>query len=192
MLRRVLALVEVTLSNSKIEAFWRSLRHGWLYLNHLDTIGTLERLVRFYVEAHNATPHSSFRGPTPDELYHGKADKVVLDLAEAKNKAREARLAANRSSSCGACPRDAPARSLLHGASRRMCEPHDESEYEANVPAECPFVGLPRCLGASCVDPSVSEGRLRAPGGPAGRGGRASLKGHVCVSQLRSVRCRMS
>ncbi len=76
---------------AKTGIFWRFLRHGWLYLNHLDTIGTLERRVRFYVEAHNATPHSSFRGPTPDELCHGKADRVVLDLAEAKKKAREAR-----------------------------------------------------------------------------------------------------
>jgi hypothetical protein len=32
-LRRVLALVEVTYSNSIIEACWRSLKHQWLYLN---------------------------------------------------------------------------------------------------------------------------------------------------------------
>ena len=75
-LTRVLALVEVSFSNSKIEAFWRSLRHGWLYLNDLDTIGTLERLVRFYVEEHNTTPHSSFGGPSPDERYRGKGDEV--------------------------------------------------------------------------------------------------------------------
>jgi putative transposase len=31
-LTRVLAQVEVTFSNSMIEAFWRSLKHGWLYL----------------------------------------------------------------------------------------------------------------------------------------------------------------
>ena len=108
-LTRVLALVEVTWSNSKIEAFWRSLRHGWLYLNHLDSMSTLDRLVRFYVEAHNATPHSSFGGPTPDELYHGKGDQVLVDLAAARTRAREERLAANRGSSCGACSRDAPA-----------------------------------------------------------------------------------
>jgi putative transposase len=113
-LNRILALVEVTFSNSKIEAFWRSLRHGWLYLNELDSIGAVERLVRFYVKAHNTTPHSSFRGSTPDELYRGTADKVVADLAEARKKAREARLAANRSRSCGACmPRAAPAANVM-------------------------------------------------------------------------------
>ncbi len=30
---RILALVEVTYSNSMIEAYWRSLKHQWLYLN---------------------------------------------------------------------------------------------------------------------------------------------------------------
>ncbi len=40
--------------------------------------------MRIYAsKAHNTTPHSSFRGPTPDELYRGTADKVVADLAEA-------------------------------------------------------------------------------------------------------------
>jgi transposase InsO family protein len=34
-IRRVLAQVEVSFSNSMIEAFWRSLRHQWLYLHSL-------------------------------------------------------------------------------------------------------------------------------------------------------------
>jgi transposase InsO family protein len=36
-LTRVLAQVEVTFSNSMIEAFWRSLKHSWLYLHSLDS-----------------------------------------------------------------------------------------------------------------------------------------------------------
>ena len=39
-LRRVLAQVEVSFSNSMIEAFWRSLRHAWLYLHTLDNLAT--------------------------------------------------------------------------------------------------------------------------------------------------------
>lgn len=35
-LRRVLAQVDVTFSNSLIEAWWRSLKHQWLYLHQLD------------------------------------------------------------------------------------------------------------------------------------------------------------
>jgi hypothetical protein len=33
---RVLAQVEVSFSNSMIEAFWRSLRHQWPYLHSLE------------------------------------------------------------------------------------------------------------------------------------------------------------
>ena len=38
-IRRVLAQVEVSFSNSMIEAFWRSLRHQWLYLHSLESFG---------------------------------------------------------------------------------------------------------------------------------------------------------
>jgi putative transposase len=46
-LRRVLAQVEVTYSNSIIEAWWRSLKHPWLYLNTLDTLAHLQALIAF-------------------------------------------------------------------------------------------------------------------------------------------------
>jgi hypothetical protein len=36
-LTRVLAQVEITFSNSMIEAFWRFLKHSWLYLHPLDS-----------------------------------------------------------------------------------------------------------------------------------------------------------
>jgi hypothetical protein len=32
-----------------IEAWWRSLKHGWPYLHQLDTFADLERLVTFHV-----------------------------------------------------------------------------------------------------------------------------------------------
>jgi putative transposase len=71
-LRRVLAQVEVTFSNSMVEAWWRSLKHNWLFLNRLDTLAAVERLVSVYVQQHNAViPHSAFHGQTPDEMYFG-------------------------------------------------------------------------------------------------------------------------
>jgi len=36
-LHRILAQVEVSYSNSMIEALWRALKHGWLFLHQLDT-----------------------------------------------------------------------------------------------------------------------------------------------------------
>ncbi len=62
-LRRVLAQVEVSFSNSMITAFWRSLRHAWLYLHDLENTATLRRLIAFYVRAHNEImPHAAFNG----------------------------------------------------------------------------------------------------------------------------------
>jgi hypothetical protein len=85
-------------------AFWRSLRHAWLYLHSLDNMATLRRLIEFYVRAHNETmPHAAFNGQTPDEIYFGNGDAVVIDLAAARVRARQERMKANRMATCGAC-----------------------------------------------------------------------------------------
>ena len=103
-LRRVLALVEVSFSNSMIEAWWRSLRHQWLYLHTLDTVEGVTRLIAFYVTQHNTVmPHTAFRGQTPDEIYFGTGDHVPTELAAAHRAARAQRFAANRAVQCGAC-----------------------------------------------------------------------------------------
>ncbi len=103
-LRRVLALTEVRFSNSLIEAFWRSMKHQWLFLNTLDSVAALRRQVSFYVDAHNSqVPHSAFRGQTPDEVYFSTGMHIPGQLEAAKRAAREARLEANRAISCAAC-----------------------------------------------------------------------------------------
>jgi putative transposase len=103
-LHRVLAQVEVSFSNSMIEAFWRSLRHQWLYLHSLDSLAVLERLATFYVEQHNsAIPHSAFAGQTPDEIYFGRGADVSGDLAVARFQARRSRMEINRLASCPVC-----------------------------------------------------------------------------------------
>jgi len=48
-LHRVLAQVEVTESNSMIEAWWRSLKHQWLFLNSLDSVERVRTLVAFVI-----------------------------------------------------------------------------------------------------------------------------------------------
>jgi transposase InsO family protein len=103
-LERVLAQVDVAYSNSMIEAFWRSLKHQWLYLNSLDSIERLRVLVAFFIEQHNTQmPHSAFAGQTPDEMYFGTAVDLPAQLAAARSKAREERLAANRAMTCDQC-----------------------------------------------------------------------------------------
>jgi putative transposase len=104
-LRRILASTELKFSNSMIEAWWRSLKHQWLFLHSLDSVTTVRRLVAFYVHEHNTVlPHSAFRGQTPDEMYFGRGDAVPADLAARAAAARRARVEANRSVACGRCP----------------------------------------------------------------------------------------
>jgi hypothetical protein len=80
-LRRLLAFTELRFSNSMIEAWWRSLKHQWLYLHSLDSVATIRRLVTFYVHEHNQVlPHSAFRGQTPDEMYFGTGEAVPEEL----------------------------------------------------------------------------------------------------------------
>jgi hypothetical protein len=104
LLHRVLAQVEVSFSNSMIEAFWRSLRHQWLYLHSLDSFTQLERLIDFYIEEHNTQmPHSAFFGQTPDEVYFDQADRIGDRLTATRRQARRARMEANRGESCRVC-----------------------------------------------------------------------------------------
>ncbi len=104
MLDRVLAQTEISVSNSLIEAWWRALKHQWLYLNALDSVSKLRSLVAYYVEQHNERiPHSAFRGQTPDEMYFGTGSGVPENLEQAKQRARAGRLEQNRAVRCEVC-----------------------------------------------------------------------------------------
>ncbi|MCH7491044.1 MAG: DDE-type integrase/transposase/recombinase [Gemmatimonadetes bacterium] len=103
-LRRLLAQTDISFSNSLIESWWRALKHQWLFLNTLDTVSRLEKLVRFYVEEHNARlPHSAFVGQTPDEMYYGTGDQVPKELESARKAARQTRMEVNRGMMCQTC-----------------------------------------------------------------------------------------
>ncbi len=104
LLKRVLAQTEITFSNSLIESWWRVLKHQWLYLNTLDTVATVRKLVAVYVEQHNNhLPHSAFRGQTPDEMYFGTGADIPQQLEAAHVAARASRLKANREQRCQLC-----------------------------------------------------------------------------------------
>ena len=103
-LDRILAQVEVGFSNSIVEAYWRSLKHQWLFLNSLDSVARVRTLVEFHVNEHNTKmPHPAFDGQTPDEVFFGTGAKVPEELALARGNARAARMAANRAMSCEPC-----------------------------------------------------------------------------------------
>ena len=118
LLRRVLAQVDVRFSNSMIEAWWRSLKHQWLYLNPLESLQDVRRLVGFYVDSHNGEmPHSAFQGQTPDEVYFSCGEGVPDELASAREAARQSRLEVNRQLECEVCAGDVgDARRVVHSA----------------------------------------------------------------------------
>ena len=104
-IERILAQVDVAWSNSMIESWWRNLKHQWLFLNRLDSLAAVEKLVAFYVEQHNSVmPHAALRSPTPDEVFNGEALHVHADLATAHQRALQERIATNRALECDACP----------------------------------------------------------------------------------------
>ncbi len=89
-----------------IESWWRTLKHQWLYLNTLDSLSSLRKLVAFYVEEHNTRlPHSAFHGQTPDEMHFATGGHVPEELALRRRAARTARLEQNQAMSCENCRR---------------------------------------------------------------------------------------
>ena len=63
LLKRILAQAEIRYSNSLIESWWRVIKHQWLFLNTLDTVASVRKLVTFYVQQHNShLPHSASKG----------------------------------------------------------------------------------------------------------------------------------
>ena len=104
LLKRVLAQTEITFSNSLIESWWRVLKHQWLYLNTLDTVTTVRKLVAFYIDQHNThLPHSAFRGQTPDEMYFDTGNHIPKELEATRKTAHESRMEVNRAASCTTC-----------------------------------------------------------------------------------------
>ena len=70
----------------------------------LDSVAAVQRQVEFYIKAHNSqSPHSAFRGQTPDEIYFGNGEDIPGELEAAKTAAMQARLEANRATSCIGC-----------------------------------------------------------------------------------------
>ncbi len=100
----VVAQVDVVQSNSTVEALWSQLRHRWLYLHQLDSLGGLEELIRKYFLDHNSLiPRVELGRRTPDEAYRAEeldlADRLRVQHADA----RARRIADNRARSCSAC-----------------------------------------------------------------------------------------
>ena len=109
-LQRVIAQIDVSYSDSMIEAWVSLCQTSWLFLHQLDNLAMLKKPTEFYVGEHNARmPHSAFQGQPPDEVYFGTGAQVADELAARRRQALTRRLERNREVACNACPRSSPA-----------------------------------------------------------------------------------
>ena len=102
-----------------IEAWWRSLKHQWLYLHDLTSEAQVRDLVAFYVTQHNdVMPHHAFHGRTPSEVFEGIDPDLPERLREQHREAQRRRIVENQATRCTACDPAAEA-----GAAAAAAEP---------------------------------------------------------------------
>ena len=94
--KKLIARVDVSFSNSMIEAVNKILKYQYLFRKPIPDLEHLHDTVACAVLDYNARPHYALRGLTPDEACQGK----VFDEAEYRQRlqlARKQRLLANQS-----------------------------------------------------------------------------------------------
>ncbi|MEY4065715.1 MAG: hypothetical protein RIR26_1923 [Pseudomonadota bacterium] len=105
-IKRTIAQLDISFSNSMIESFFRTIKHRWLFMLSLDDLASVRKHVGAFIEDYNTLiPHSALRGATPMEMYLGRWLPAQVDeLKNAEERAREVRRITNLNSSCGVCP----------------------------------------------------------------------------------------
>ena len=69
-MRRLLAKVDISSSNSMVEAFFRSLKNNYLYFQKTGGFAVLKKKIKFFINQHNhVIPHSAFKGAAPYEMF---------------------------------------------------------------------------------------------------------------------------
>jgi len=104
-IERTIAQVDVSFSNSMVEALFKSLKNNYLYQKRINTMTELTGHVRFYFQQHNEEiPHVSLSGATPKEVYEGKCVKnLFVEIKKSMEQVRLERVKTNRKANCGTC-----------------------------------------------------------------------------------------
>ena len=95
-LKLYVAHVDVSFSNSMIEAVNKILKYRYIFRKNIHSYTSVESVVKDSIADYNARPHYSLRGLSPDNTYAGK----IFDSDGYKSRlthARERRLVENRS-----------------------------------------------------------------------------------------------
>jgi len=70
-IRKLIAKVDVTFSNSLIEAVNKILKYQYLFRNPIPDLEHLEAAVREAIDDYNRRPHAALNGLTPEQAYSG-------------------------------------------------------------------------------------------------------------------------
>lgn len=95
-LKLQVAHVDVSFSNSMIEAVNKILKYRYIFRKNIPSYHAVEAVVKESIADYNARPHYALHGLSPDDVYAGK----IFDFAGYKERlarARERRLSENRS-----------------------------------------------------------------------------------------------
>lgn len=71
-IKKLIARVDVTFSNSMIEAVNKILKYRYLFRTSIPDLERLQDAVSSAVNDYNARPHYALRCLTPDEAYRGE------------------------------------------------------------------------------------------------------------------------
>ena len=114
-IKKLIARVDVTFSNSMIEAVNKILKYRYLFRTSIPDLEHLQDAVSSAVNDYNARPHYALRGLTPDEAYRGETfDEAGYRLS--LKLARQHRLSANRSEPHPCCPWDEAVAEIIETA----------------------------------------------------------------------------
>jgi len=104
-IQRTVAQIDISQSNSMVEAFFRRLKHAWLFVHPLPDLESAARLTAQYVKDHNELiPHYALAGATPGEIFLGRwSPDTRTTIETSANEARASRAIENRSQICNQC-----------------------------------------------------------------------------------------
>lgn len=103
--KKFVAQLEISYSNSIVEAVFRSLKHNYLFHREINSITLLRKHSDFWFQEHNEIiPHCSFAGETPAERFKQKwSEKDEIRIFIGQREAIKLRIAENQKLFCEMC-----------------------------------------------------------------------------------------
>lgn len=97
-IKRIIARMDISFSNSMIEAFFKKLKSHYLYFKSLSSIQDVKRKISFFIKEYNEKmPQSILQGATPSEILKGNwSQSINNEFAQFKKESKLKRLEVNQ------------------------------------------------------------------------------------------------